>query len=171
MPPTSSLGATQGLPECYLCATSCCQSATNVRPTCYLSASCVLPMRYLGAPFVLPAAIPKGHTLNRSNLAVRRRLWAPRRRRLRRQSAGGCLLTVKVPSVQHQCYSSVPRNATKLMPLFFMWPLYSLPPMRSGDFTTSIPLLNKIGNQSRLLNSYIVYELTASIPLPRASIH
>ena len=113
MPPKNSLGATQGLPECYLCATSCCQSATKVLPKCYLRASCVLPMRYLSAPYVLPAAIPKGHTLNRSNLAVRRRLWAPRRRRLRRQSAGGCLLAVRVPSVQHQCYSSVPRNATE----------------------------------------------------------
>ena len=40
-----------------------------------------------------------------------------------------------------------------------------------GDFTASIPLLNKIGNQSRWLNSDIVYEFTASIPLPRASIH
>ena len=27
------------------------------------------------------------------------------------------------------------------------------------------------GNQSRLLNSYIVYEFTASIPLPRPIIH
>ena len=27
------------------------------------------------------------------------------------------------------------------------------------------------GNQSRLLNSYIVYEFTASIPLPRPGIH
>ena len=44
-------------------------------------------------------------------------------------------------------------------------------PLGLGDFTTSIPLLNKIGNQSRLLNSYLVYELTASIPLPRDSIH
>ena len=113
MPPRSSLGATQGLPECYLCATSCCQSATKVLPKCYLRASCVLPMRYLSAPCVLPAAIPKGLTLNRSNLAVRRRLWAPRRRRLRRRLAGGRLLAVRVPSVQHQCYSSVPRNATE----------------------------------------------------------
>ena len=41
---------------------------------------------------------------------------------------------------------------------------------RLGDSTASIPLLNKIGNQSRLLNSYIVYELTAFIQLPRASL-
>ena len=29
----------------------------------------------------------------------------------------------------------------------------------------------KFGNHGRLLNSYVVYELRASIPLPRASIH
>ena len=42
-------------------------------------------------------------------------------------------------------------------------------PLVFGEFTASIPLLNKIGNQSRLLNSDLVYELTACITLPRAS--
>ena len=44
-------------------------------------------------------------------------------------------------------------------------------PIGLGDFTASIPLLNKIGNQRRLSNSYIVYELTSCIPLPRTIIH
>ena len=55
---------------------------------------------------------------------MRQRLWAHRRsglsvralirmERLRRRLAGGPLLAVRVPSVQHQCYSSVPRNATE----------------------------------------------------------
>ena len=36
-------------------------------------------------------------------------------------------------------------------------------PLGLGDFTASIPLLNKIGNQSRLLNSHLVYELVTSV--------
>ena len=44
-------------------------------------------------------------------------------------------------------------------------------PLGLGEFTASFPLLNKIGNQGRLLHSYLVYELAASIPLPKASIH
>ena len=44
-------------------------------------------------------------------------------------------------------------------------------PLGLEDFTASIPLLNKIDNQSRLLNSDLDYEFTASTPLPRASTH
>jgi len=40
-----------------------------------------------------------------------------------------------------------------------------------GEFTASIALLNEFVNQGRQLNPYLVYELTASIPLPRAIIH
>ena len=124
--------AIQGILKRYLLATHglpCCSNAAEVLTGCNKSATycclCyVLPWSYLSTPYVLPAAIPKGHTLNRSNLAVSRRLWAPRRsglavralirmERLRRRLAGGRLLSVRVPSVQHQCYSSVPRNATE----------------------------------------------------------
>ena len=83
------------LTGCNKSATYCC--------LCY-----VLPWSYLSTPYVLPAAIPKGHTLNRSNLAVSRKLWAPRRsglavralirmERLRRRLAGGRLLAVTMP--------------------------------------------------------------------------
>ena len=50
-------------------------------------------------------------------------------------------------------------------------PIYqSQHPLGLGDFTASIPSLNKICNQGRLSNSWFVYEFTSSIPLPRASV-
>ena len=35
---------------------------------------------------------------------------------------------------------SASSNISKLMPLFFVWPVFSLPYMRFGDFSACIPL-------------------------------